>query len=82
MGTETMTFSLERKYIVIKIEDACRLSDYYYNQLANILAIVEQERSIQGKEPLRGIFISEKWPEYEPTVALLADRVNKEDGTS
>lgn len=77
-----MGFSLERRYIVVKLEDARNLSAYYQDQLANILAIIEQERALRGKDPLRGIFINSAWPEYEPTLKLLADRVESENGTS
>ena len=80
-----MGFKLERRFIVIKLEDAEQLSEYYKNQLANILEIIEQERAVRavrGKDPLRGIFINSRWPEYRPTLKLLADRVEKENGTS
>ena len=77
-----MVFNLERRFIVIKLEDAEQLSEYYKNQLANILEIIEQERAVRGKDPLRGIFINSRWPEYRPTLKLLADRVEKENGTS
>lgn len=77
-----MGFSLERRYIVIKLGDARNLSAYYQDQLTNILGIIEQERAVRGKDPLRGIFINSEWPEYEPTVKLLAERIEKENGAS
>lgn len=69
---------LEQRYIVFKLSDIRKLDDARANMLKDLAEAVVQVRQDAGKPPLQAVVIEHDWPEYEPTVALLAARV---DGT-
>lgn len=70
---------LEQRYIVLKVKDLELLNDRFVLDLVrDAVHSVDRARQAAGKSPLQAVVIEQDWPEYEPTVALLAARV---DGT-
>lgn len=72
---------LEQRYLTIKLSDLERaetktpgITEY----IGNLLRIIEDVRTQSGKVKLEGIVIEKDWPEYEPTLKLLSERVDAE----
>lgn len=67
----------EHRYIVIKIKDAQQaLSEHGFNHLRQLAGFVADWRSRQGKIPLACVVVESDWPEYEPTWAAIAARMD------
>jgi len=70
---------LENRYIVVKRSDATLLSPKKQAKLCSLLAEIEGLRvMVDRKPPQSYICIGKNSPEYEPTLKLLSDRVDKE----
>ena len=70
---------LENRYFIFKITDAraalteaeCEIADIIY-------AKVREYRRSKGEPEFGCLCIENDWPEYEPTLKLLSDRVDTE----
>ena len=70
---------LETRYFILKIEDVFQYcTQEQLDILINILNTISTARKSRGKEDLYGVFIRDTWPEFEPTVKLLLQRIDKE----
>ncbi len=71
---------LEPRYVVLKIKDINRYIPNYKWQLMQemICDVIEEKRAIDGRPPFECICIEKDWPEYEPTLKMLSERVDKE----
>ena len=68
---------LETRYYVIKISDARKYLTEIECEIADgIYAKVYNAREAAGKSSLECLCIEKDWPEYEPTLKLLSDRVD------
>lgn len=67
----------EHRYMVIKINDAREyLTENDGELLDRILDKVAQGRAKKGKPPLECVVVEHDWPEYGPTWAAIAARVD------
>ncbi len=67
----------EYRYIIIKVKDAKEyLSESDGEQLDRILNRIDKGRARDGKLPLDCVVVEHDWPEYEPTWAAIAARVD------
>lgn len=70
----------EHRYIVIKLKDVEAMGNMdAYRVLHNIGRQVQNFRAANGKPPLECVVVESDWPEYEPTWAAIAARM---DGTA
>ena len=72
---------LEHRYLTIKLSDlklAETKTPGITEYVGNLLRIIEDVRMRAGKPKLEGLVIENDWPEYEPTLKLLSDRVDAE----
>lgn len=71
---------LEQRYHVIKIADAdLSLTTAEKSILKTIMNKVADGRKNAGKPPLHCLCIEGDWPEYEPALKLISDRVDLEE---
>lgn len=67
----------ENRYIVVKIKDAkAALSEDDYNHLRMLGTFVADWRAEQNKPALECVVVESDWPEYEPTWAAIAARMD------
>ena len=67
----------EIKYLVMKLRDIdAALTDTERDILSAIAAKVELHRQTAGKRFLRCVVVEDDWPEYEPTWAAIAARMD------
>lgn len=72
---------LEDRYVVIKIsdfEEAAKNDPEIKPMLNDVLTSVEAYRKSRGKDRLKCVCIEHDWPEFIPTVELIAQRVDEE----
>jgi hypothetical protein len=71
---------LEKRYVVIKIKDIEKYVPGYKWKLMQemICEDIEKKRALEGKPPVECICIERDWPEYEPVLKMLSDRVDKD----
>lgn len=70
---------LEQRYIVLKLKDVKKLPKRKQLALHNICLAVRDVRDSRGVPRFMScIVVEESWPEYEPTVAAILSRVDKE----
>lgn len=70
---------LDTRYIIIKYSDAnaCLTEDERIS-LSNLLFKIGDHRQKRSQTyVVEGVVIERDWPEYNPTVKLLTDRINK-----
>lgn len=74
-------FELERKYLVLSLEDIDNyLSPECRDQLQQIVMSLRHSReSVDGKEPLKGIFVKESYPFYKDTLQKLEMYVKQQN---
>lgn len=77
----TKEFELERKYLVLSLEDIDNyLSPECRDQLQQIVMSLRHSReSVDGKEPLKGIFVKESYPFYKDTLQKLEMYVKQQN---
>lgn len=70
---------LEHRYIVLKNSDVAKLNVAERTALANITRKIARIRDKRGahESSVQCVVIEKHWPEFEPTVALLAARVEQ-----
>lgn len=67
----------ENRYLVIKHKDAARyLTETEQRILNTIAARVHEGRDLDGKPDFECVVVEHDWPEYEPTWAMIAGRVD------
>lgn len=71
----------EQRYVVLKIKDieAAGLFPYHINAFNEVCDAVSRARISKGKGLLECVVVEKDWPEYEPTWAAIANRVDKKD---
>lgn len=67
---------LEERYVVFKSSDLKHLTYDTLRALNVVCDEVARVRNIRGNKTLNGVFIESDWPEYEPTVKMLEQRIN------
>lgn len=74
-------FELERKYLVLSLEDIDNyLSPECRDQLQQIVMSLRHSREfVDGKEPLKGIFVKESYPFYKDTLQKLEMYVKQQN---
>lgn len=74
-------FELERKYLVLSLEDIDNyLSQECRDQLQQIVMSLRHSREfVDGKEPLKGIFVKESYPFYKDTLQKLEMYVKQQN---
>lgn len=74
-------FELERKYLVLSLEDIDNyLSPECRDQLQQIVMSLRHSREfVDGKEPLKGIFVKESYPFYKETLQKLEMYVKQQN---
>lgn len=77
----TKEFELERKYLVLSLEDIDNyLSPECRDQLQQIVMSLRHSREfVDGKEPLKGIFVKESYPFYKDTLQKLEMYVKQQN---
>ncbi|MBV8248471.1 MAG: hypothetical protein JO200_08460 [Comamonas sp.] len=70
-------FTLEPRYFVWKCSDmvAAGLTDQELDQLNAICAKVDAARAAAGKPDLECVVVEKDWPEYEPALKAIQQRV-------
>lgn len=73
--------NLEDRYLVIKISDLKKVALepdawYYFNK---VLEATDETRKTRGADPLECLVIEKDWPEYEKVLAILSERVDREE---
>ena len=66
----------EQRYTVIKNTDAAVLTDKENRALYSICTKIILHRRSRGARPLQCVVVESDWPEYEPTWAAIAARVD------
>jgi hypothetical protein len=68
----------EPRYIVLKLTDmvAAELTDTERDQFNEVCDKVNRTRHSRMKPPLECVVVEKDWPEYEPTWAAIAARVD------
>ena len=62
--------NLEERYYVIKKSDCSEETQKFVSGVAGDI------RKVTGKPPLECLVIEKDWPEYEPALRMLLDRVD------
>lgn len=76
---EPLKFQIEDRYLVAKITDCENtLSDIEFSWLLELLSKIHQRRLEENRGKLQCLVIECDWPEYEPAVEMLRERVNNE----
>lgn len=69
----------EQRYFVLKLKDMRdALSDEQRNTLYDLWRRVEGYRVARSKPPLECVVVEKDWPEYEPTWAAIAARMDSQ----
>lgn len=69
---------LEKRYIVLKIKDVLStLTPKQQDDLDRMCFQINLNRESRGRSPVDSLVIEKDWPEYEPTLKLLSERVDK-----
>lgn len=67
----------EQRYIVLKIKDCdAALTDHEKRTLARICSDVTAHRRCHGRPEMSAVVVESDWPEYEPTWAAIAARMD------
>jgi hypothetical protein len=76
-----MEMKLEQRYVVLKIKDIQRyIPEYKWKLMRELICDdIEKKRREDGRPDFDCICIEKDWPEYEPTLKLLSERVDKEE---
>lgn len=70
---------LEERYLVLKLKDVGRLPKRQRETLYRICTAVRAMRIERGAHPDNACIVVEKdWPEYEPTLAAILARADRE----
>lgn len=76
----TKEFNLERKYLVLSLEDINKyLDDSERRSLNCLVERLKEEREDAGDEPLEGIFVKKSYPFYEETLEKLEIYVREQN---
>lgn len=71
---------LEERYLVLKLKDVERLPKRQRETLYRICTAVRAIRIDRGAQPDNACIVVEKdWPEYQPTLDAILDRVDRKD---
>lgn len=69
----------EHRYFVLKLKDMrVALSNDQFRTLYELERQVAGHRAVSGKPPLECVVVEKDWPEYEPTWAAIAARIDSE----
>lgn len=67
----------ENRYVIIKRKDAAAYLDPAAEELLDdIVRNINRHRLMDGKSALTAVVVEHDWPEYEPTWAAIAARVD------
>jgi hypothetical protein len=68
----------ENRYVVLKRSDidAAGLTKEEYQAFYLACVKIEAMRELNGKQPLECVVVEKDWPEYQPTWAAIAARVD------
>lgn len=73
----------EHRYIVAKLQDVGKyLSESECVTLDHILYKITEGRCRDGRRILNCVVVEDDWPEFEPTWAAIAARVDREGETA
>lgn len=76
-------FSREPRYVVFKATDlqAVGLSQAELDLLKDLNAKIDRYRQDAGKSYLECVVVEQDWPEYEPTLRAIEQRVRAESNS-
>lgn len=69
-------FERDTRYLVLKYTDIHKLSNYFQNQLFDVVEQVCEIRANAGKPTLNCVVVEDDWPEYEKVWEMIETRCN------